>query len=175
VAQPPESQENVQPPQPPEFTPKFKLYPYQYIGIPIILLIPILALLGVFGEKVVEMEATSADLQVRVEYPIRTHYRLQHEMQVMVTNVSGEAMPSLTVRFDIDLMRAFSDITFTQEPDRIATDGYEVMLEAIAPGETRIVGVDVRAERYWAHDGVISVTGEGIDPVSIPLSVFIFP
>jgi hypothetical protein len=175
VAQSSQNQENVQPPQPPEFTPKFKLYPYQYIGMPIILLIPILALLGVFGEKVAETEAASGDLQVRVEYPLRTHYRLQHEIEVAITNLSEQVLPALTIQFDTNLMRAFTDITFAEEPERITGDGYEVRIEDVAPGETRLVSVDVRAERYWAHDGAISVSGEGVDPVSIPLSVFVFP
>jgi hypothetical protein len=35
---------------PGDFLPKIAFYPFQYIGIPILFLIPLLALFGVFGK-----------------------------------------------------------------------------------------------------------------------------
>jgi hypothetical protein len=72
-----EKEQVQQPPQPPEIEKNLAFYPEQWIGIPFLMLLPILALLGVFGEGYNEASASSDALAITVEYPTRNRYSLE--------------------------------------------------------------------------------------------------
>lgn len=164
-----------EPPKPPEFKPQFKLYPYQYIGIPFIFLIPILALLGVFGETMRETDAASADLALHIEYPERSRYRLRNSLEVAITNETDSAIGELRVRFEKPLIDAFADVAFSQEPEAITDEYYEVVLEDVQPNETRVVSLNLQADSYFTHEGEITASADGIEPISETITVFVFP
>lgn len=79
---------------------KFEIHIFQIIGIPIMILVPILALFGLFGESVDTMSTSNQQLEVSVEYPTRFRFRMIDEITVSLTNVAGQSLPSVLVSFD---------------------------------------------------------------------------
>jgi hypothetical protein len=58
--------------------------------------------------------------------------------------------------------------------DRIRTQAYEVDLDNVLPGETRIVLVEVEAAAYWRHEGFIEA--EASDRIiRVEVRSFVFP
>lgn len=166
-----EGQEPPRPPRAPEIVRKFKLYRHQWVGIPLMMSIPVLALLGVFGESWDTARAASAQLEIELRYPTRFRYKQLNEMDVYVTNTSAQRLDTVTVAFDTMYTSRFSTVTFL--PD--ASEAYAVELLAIEPGERRLIRVELQAERYWRHTGDVAAWAIGGDTARIPVSTIIFP
>lgn len=169
-------QRDVQkPPFAPEIQRKFRLYRFQYIGGAVIILIPVLALLGVFGETITRVQEASPELQVEVEYVTRYRYKMLDTLTVSVENLTGETVPALTIRFSRTYVEQFSTVAFSPPEARITGEAYIVELQSIEPGAIRVVQVALQAEKYGIHEGVVSASAEGIAPVSVPIRTIVFP
>jgi hypothetical protein len=164
------------PPQPPEFERKFQLYPYQYITMPLIFLIPILALLGLFGDADATQQADSQDISVQVEYPARTRYKVATILKLYITNHTDAPLSNLDVSFDRNYIDAFLELNFLPVVSAVTEDAYIVTLEeTIPPGETHAITVDLHAEKFGVFAGTIMVDGDTIEPVSVRLESLLFP
>lgn len=75
-----------QPPQPPEVEKKALFHREQLLGIPLLMLLSILALFGVFGESVAEVNQANETLAVRVGYPTRNRYTMDNALEIRVQN-----------------------------------------------------------------------------------------
>ena len=168
------TEQPAQPPQPPQVPRRFKQYLFQWIGVPIFVLVALLAVFGVFGETVATAEESSAALELEVEYPSRFRYRTDNLITVSVTNRTDQALDSISVRFDQSYVSNFANVTFQPSVETIADNTYVVALTDVAPGETRSVVVEVQAESYWRHEGTISASA-GEDSVSVSVATFVFP
>jgi hypothetical protein len=163
------------PPQPPEFERKFQLYPYQYILLPLIFLIPLLALFNVFGETHATHEAASSDVSVQVEYLSRSRHKLSAPIMVYITNQTDAALTDVTVQFDRDYIDAFLWLSFQPVVTAVTDDAYIVTIEEIPPGDTYGVTVDLKVEKIGSFAGMVTVEGDGLDPVSVRLESILFP
>jgi hypothetical protein len=166
-----EQSEVVQPPQPPSVPRRFRLYPYQWVGIPVLALIVLLALLGTFGDTRSEASARGPRVSVRVEYPSKFRYKQSQPLRVWVTNTSPTPLDTLEVSFDQEYIDRFSNVRFTPS----VSQAYRVPLTAVRPGETRLLSVDLQAERYGTHPGRISVTAGGPDTTAVLVSTLVLP
>jgi hypothetical protein len=164
-----------QPPQPPSVDRKLQLYPYQYIGIPLLILIPILALFGVFNETYSTATGSSADFELQVKYPVRGLYNMPHTIEVTIRNKSEQVVPSLSLSFDKNYMDAFKQIVFLPDDLTITDQGYTVNLTNVQSGEMRVVTVSVEPDRYWQHWGSVTVIADGAESAKVQLESFIFP
>jgi hypothetical protein len=43
------------------------------------------------------------------------------------------------------------------------------------PGESRVVGIEVRADEYGQREGWVSVTAADAEPVEVRFGTFVFP
>lgn len=158
------------PPQPPDVERKVALYRHQKIGMTLLALLPILAFAGAFGESRKTSQAAGGSLDVTVTYPTRLRYSLDERIEVRVMNVGGTVLNRVRVSFDPDYMDGFTSMTAVPG----FTRAYEIPLDSMAPGETRIVRVDVTARRYWKRSGIMSVSG-GTTPLRLNLTTLILP
>src|SRR5256714_11623976 len=99
-------------PQAPSIPPKLQLSRKQWIGFPILLAIPIVALFGFLGEKAAFAHAKSASLDVGVSYPKRFHYRQLQSLHLSVQNISTQPLDTITVSFDTAYIARFSSVRF---------------------------------------------------------------
>jgi hypothetical protein len=167
--------EPSKPPQPPKVDKKFQIHAYQWIGIPLMMLIPILALLGLFGETVDMVSSSSQLLDVSVEYPTRFRYKMIDEVTVSLANVSEQTLPSVLVRFDRQYIDGFSTVTFTPSIKATTESDYLVEVSNLQPGETRVITATIQAEKYGMHRGSISTGPEDGGELEVSIATFTFP
>jgi hypothetical protein len=164
-----------QPPQPPDFRRELHFYPYQLIGIPLLVLIPILALLGVLSHMEKTVNAANADFDVQLQYPTRCFYRMNNTIELTIRNTSSQAMPTITVSLDKSYMHAFDAIQFTPDSVMLTDTAYVVDLQDVGPGEARSISIDYEPSRYWQHQGNLMVSASEAEPIIVPLETFVFP
>lgn len=165
------SEKPPEPPPPPEIDRRLRLYPWQWIGLPILVLIPVLALFGVFGHTWAEVRDAGADVEMEIRYPSRFRYKELQAMYVSVRNRSDRVLDTVTVAFDTAYINRFSTVTFKPDISR----AYEVELTDLMPGDVRLIMVEIQGEAYWGHHGAISARHSDSDTAEVHVSTFIFP
>lgn len=149
-----------------------KFYRYQWVGLPLLLLMPVLALLGVFGETWDHVEDAGAELTLRVEYPTRYRYKQINTVQVFVQNTASSTLDTVVVAFDPAYIRRFSTLMFIPSPKQ----PFEIELLDVKPGETRLVWVELQGEQYGRHQGTIEAyRPASLDTARVVVNTLIFP
>ena len=157
------------PPPAPEVRRRIRLYPYQWVGLIVLASMPVLAVAGTFGESREAHHGRSAGLDVVVRYPGRMRYKQQHQIEIQLRNVATRAYDTVWVTVDSALLARFSDVRAIPP----FTRAFEVPVVHVAPGESRLVLLEVQAEQYGHHDGVITVAAG--DTVRSAVAVRVFP
>lgn len=139
------------------------------------LLIPILALLGVFGETVHMATASNSELEMHVKFPTRFRYKMIDSITVFLHNTSDQPLKTVNITFDRSYIQGFSTVTFTPSVKQITGAGYIVELSDLQPGETRFIFVSIQAEKYGNHQGVISAKPDSGDGIQTSINTFTFP
>jgi hypothetical protein len=143
----------------------------QAIGVPFLLLLPVLALFGVFDTVRAERVVWAGDLSVVVRWPSRIRETQSEQAEVELRN-AGEGTVSARVAFEGPWLDAFRDVRI----DPGAHEARTVALEDIAPGETRRVRVQLRAEKPGRHTGMVHVLREPGDRVAaVPVATLVLP
>lgn len=169
-----DSQQVPQLPPAQDFQRKLQFHRAQRIGIPLIMLIPILALLGLFGESYAEVRASGDALELRVEYPIRNRYWMATFIEISVRNTSISAIEMLTVNLDRVYVDSFSETDFTPNVDDTTDEFYQIEFSDVQPNETRRVKIQLRGRDYGRQMGSIRATSD-TDAVEVAVDTFIFP
>jgi hypothetical protein len=159
----------------PDIQPEFKLYPHQMIGIPILLLIPILAVLGLFGIRTEQIEAENDHLAVKVDYPTRFRYKQTNTIEIAITNRTQSNWDTVIVQFDRSYIDQFSEVAFTPQVSRIRDDFYEVNLTNIAANDTQYVHVAIQSQQAGKHEGRLIVEPSVGDSLELNLRTWAFP
>ncbi len=167
-------QQSPQPPQPPPFERRTQIPAIQMVGIPLLLLLPVLALVGVFGHATDSATTSNDVLALEVTYPTRTRHNLAAELVVEVGNLSAEPI-TVTLDLDRSYLDRFAEHVFLPEAQEVRPDVYRVEVSDIPPGEARIVRVGLRAEQYWRLAGQATASLDGSSPVSVPLRTWVYP
>lgn len=163
-----------EPPQPPEIARRVRLTSLQKIGIPLILLLPFLSLIGLtYSEGYVD--APGSPLSLRVEYPDRMRYGMFGRVIVEVINDSGEAAGPVTVQVDGSYLKQFEQIATAPAAETVTPAVFEFTIDEVPPGEGRKVVVEMKAEVPGRHTGLLAARGPGGDAVQAEIATFIFP
>ena len=162
-------------PQPPPFKRKITIAPLQLIGIPILALLPLLALLGVFGESLATVQASNEALALHVEYIARYRYKMDEEMTIDVTKLSSQSPATVTVTIERGYLDNFSDLSITPDVETVTEESYVVRLPEMESGETRVISVRLRGDQRWRHSGVVAASLDDSQPISITVSTIVFP
>jgi len=165
-----ESLRSIGPPTSPPTRRRIAFTGKQRIGIPLLALIPVLALLGVFGERSTAIAARSASLAVSVQYPVRFRYRQTEPLEIVVRNLSPRVIDTILVSVDTAYLTRFAGVRITPE----AKSAFVVPLTGFKPGEQRLVASELQGERYGRHSGRIIVSAPN-DSVIVKLRTLVFP
>jgi hypothetical protein len=157
-------------PRAPIGAPRWSLTRKQWVGLPMLTLIPVLALFGVFGDRTARITAATPSLGVTVSYPERLRYRQTERLEVAVTNRTSKMVDSVLVSLDSAYLSRFIDVRVIPAPSA----AYEVRLVRVAPGEARLVVVDVTGNRYWRHPASLAVA-MGEERATVHFSSLVFP
>ena len=164
-----------QPPQPPEVARKLQFHVLQVVGIPLMMLIPILAIFGFFGETVHEVKESSQNLEMHVKFPTRFRYKMIDSLNVSIRNTSNQPIPTVLVTFDRAYVENFSTVTFTPSVKHVTETAYIVELTDLQPGQAQIVSLSIQAEKYGDHEGVITAKSDGSEELQARVTTFTFP
>lgn len=160
-----------EPPEPPPMERRVDAGPVQWIGFPLLLVLPVLALFGVFGDRQGRATVRSAEIEMSVDWPARTRHERTNDIGVRVRNVSNRVIDTLTIAFDSAYLAGFADVSLTPE----AAQAWEVELAGMRPGEARHVVAGIDARRHGRHAGPVTATAGGPDTARLNIDTFIFP
>lgn len=167
----PTPEHEPQPPHAPDVSRHVHLHPWQWVGVPLLLLIPLLALLGVFGESRATVRAETAQIALELQYATRYRYKTINSLSLDVTNRTGAWLDTVTVEIDTAYVSRFSNVAAIPS----FTGAYTIELTAVEPQETRSVRVELQGEHYGRHRGELRATASGADTARLQMSTFIFP
>lgn len=156
----------------PDLPHRVRFHRYQWIGIPLMFLIPVLALFGVFGESEDQTTASGTTLEMHVEYPTRNRYKQITHIEVVVVNLSSQTLDTLVVEFDPAYISRFSSVNFIPTPEKSFVSEFPDVL----PGESRLVWVELKGEQYGVHEGIIRAYAVGMsDTVEVAVRTRVYP
>src|SRR5687768_1769398 len=98
------------PPEPPDIPPRVALQPSQWVLVPLMLCLPLLALLGSFSGR----DTTRADLgplAVQIRYPTKLRYNAFDHIMLHVHNRGTTPLDTVSVALDSSYVAGFSMIT----------------------------------------------------------------
>lgn len=159
-----------EPPAPPAHVRRLALTRKQWVGVPLLLAVPVLTLLGTFGESRAIARAASPTLALTVRYPSRFRYRQIQPLELTVENRSGQPMDSVRVSLDTAYITRFSSVRIDPAPQR----DFVVRLDGVRPGESRLVAAELWGERYGVHRGRV-VAATTTDSVAVDVRTVVFP
>lgn len=166
-----EQDTHATPPQPPDIDARVSLPPFHWVGLLVLFALPLLALVGVFGESKARVELQNDTLALDLSYYDRFRYKLLNPIEMEITNRSGQPLERLLIRFDPAYIDQFSTVVF--KPD--LKEVYTVELTDIQPGESRQVRVELQGERYGLHQGTITLEPSTGESLEVPIETLIYP
>lgn len=165
------------PPSAPAVAPRVRMHREELIGMVALALLPLLALLGLFGPGDGEARAAGDVLALEVTYPERVRRGMPATLEARVTNRSAATLPTVALDPGGAFADAFTSVQVTPPP----AGTYDVVLRDVRPGETRRVIVALTAHEAGRHEGTVVATpgdaaGEPAGaPVRVPIHSRVFP
>lgn len=166
---------DVGPPQPPAIDRRLQFARLQLVGMPLMMLVPLLAVFGLLGEARERTERAGDGVRVRVDYPGRARFEADTRLRLSVENVGSAALSDTRVEFERGLMDALSGIGFSPPVERIDRQAYVVGLGELAPGAERVVFLDFRPSERGRLGGRVTLRAAGAPLVEVPIEVLVFP
>ncbi len=164
------------PPEAPEIERKILLSPLQKWGLPLLALVPVLALTGLIEVSGSSRALQAGDLRVEVEYPRRAHSGVASALSVTVTNAGSAALEGVTVALDREYVSAFEEKTLEPSPDAISGEAFLFELGELPAGVSRSVTAELTPDRYGNLPGSITVEAEGLEnPLRVEFATLSFP
>lgn len=160
----------IGPPPPPEIRRTILLTPRQWIGLPILFLIALFGLLGVFGGHASIQHSAGTTFAVHAEYPDRIHYRDNATFRLTIENHSATVIDTMTISLDPSYMQAFASPKSIPEMHT----PYRITLTHVAPHDPQLVTIDVTGNGIGRHHGPLRVISR-TDTLTIPLTTTVFP
>ena len=142
----------------------------QIVGVPLLAAIPILSLFGVFGETLSDVHAESRSVVMNVRYPTRFRYRQVQPLDIVVRNTSQQPIDTIAVSLDTAYVSRFSGVRIAPE----SRTAFVVAVTDVRPGESRLIAVELAAERYGGHEGRIRAATR-VDTATVSVRTVVFP
>lgn len=161
---------DVAAPHAPTDTPSVRLTRKQKLGLPLLALVPLLALFGVFGDSQKTIVIASPSLGITINYPERMRYRQSERLDISVVNRGSHVLDTVLLSVDTSYLSRFIDVRGNSSP----TKDFSVPLLAMRPGEARLVTIELTGDRYWRHPATVSATS-GLERTTVAFSTFVFP
>lgn len=166
----------AEPPSPPQVPAHVSIGRVQAIGVPLLALLPAVALTGLLGEREEHAGSVSAGgVSLQVDYPAVLRFRTLHELRITVANQGDTPMPMTTLQIDHSYLRAFTRLQTTPKVDVVTPQHHEVTLGPLAPGEARRVVATLEADNYGRHAGRVRLTAQPGSDVAVDVSTLVLP
>lgn len=156
---------------PPKFKPRVRFWKHQLIGVVLLGMIPLLALLGIFGESTELKTFSIKEMQVAINSPTLLRHGQNNSIEIGMKNTSDREINKVDIYFSPDYIEAFSEVEFLPE----LSEPYQVTIAGISPGEEKKVLVQIRANDFGRQIGNLEFRSEGNEVRSITLDTMVYP
>jgi hypothetical protein len=149
----------------------------EWVGIPLLALLPVLSLASLLGpsEGHLDGEAPGA-LAVNLTHPSRLRHQGTGELVVAVTNTGNQPTQDLVVALDEAYLSRFQRAEATPAPSAIVDGRVRVSLPPLAPGERASVRVHLEADDWGLLPGWVELGGAGqAAPTRLAFSTLVLP
>ncbi len=157
--------------QSPKLPPHIKTWRFQLIGLPLLILIPLLAMMGIFGKELETITVKGGGLVSSIEYPTKMRYGQEVFMRLELKNTTGETIKNVSVNFDENYIKRFDGVEFTPNIE----ENYITETGDIPAGETRLIDVKLKAGEIGNQTGKFKFFSGEKKLFSTRLKTFIFP
>jgi hypothetical protein len=158
-------------PPPPPHARRVRLHRAQWIGIPLLTLVPVLALTGLMGDANATNSVNSDLLSLVVDYPALQRVGQNRDLVVEVRNRTAVALDSVVIRIESGFLDGFEEIT--SSPSFDGTHQYTI--ERLSGGERRTIRIELTAARPLRQSGRVTAVVEARDSAGVVLRTFVFP
>jgi hypothetical protein len=161
----------TRPPGAPDTRRRIRLYLHQWIGLPLLALVPALAMLGVLGTARQQAVVEGEHLQVRVDHPARLRVGQRADLRIEVRNRRGSAVDGIAVMVDHAYLEGFTEVRFTPGP--AGTE--HPALDSLAALDSGSVTVSIEADRPWLRQGQVRVAARETDTLTVEIRTLVLP
>lgn len=168
-------QRHPEPPQPPQVPRKAQLPGSQIAGLILLLILPTLAIAGVFGQSFDTAAASGSEVSLSASYPSRLRFRQDSHLQITVQNTGQQTLTTVAVQVERGYLDAFSKIAFRPAVTEATDSAYVVEVRDLAPGASQAIAVEFQGEKYGRHSGRIWVTIQERTAAEVTLASLVYP
>jgi hypothetical protein len=144
------------------------------VGQAVIVLIVVLALVGAVGHADGGAQARTESATISVEYPTRIRYKTVGALKLTI-EAADHAIEDVSVAVDSSYLDAFSDVSFLPTATAASRQRTVIPVGDIGAHQDRLIKGELRAERYWLHEGWIEVATAEEVVARLPLSTLVLP
>jgi hypothetical protein len=170
-----EAQQTQSPSKLPPYQRRIMLYPFQWVGLILLLLIPLVALAGVFDRREQTVETSSGDLRLEVTFLTHNRFKMPGDVSITVENQGTAPLDTITVTISRDYIDTFADINIAPQVNSIDAENYVVQLSDLQPGQAQVVEFEYLGEKYGAHSGTITAQAGNGPVLQVNIETFVFP
>ncbi len=177
----PETPSTDRPPTPPRLPRRVRLGPLEAFGLPVLILLPALALAGLLGPTDAPRSATAtlghAHLVLRVRHPSRLRCLRGGALQIEVANTGTQAVPALAVDIYETYLDGFSRADVQPAVAAESRSGrLRLTLPALQPGEHTRVQIRLDAEAWGRRSGWVGLAApDGAALARIDFTTLVLP
>lgn len=158
------------PPEAPQIKRGVEISWRQMLGLLLLAVLPLLALVGMFGEAWRTAHGAAGPLEVSVHYPSAFRYKMLNALDVQLTNRGAVTLDTVSIALDTSYVHGFSTITAVPP----FTGSFTLDVTDLRPGHSTLVRIEIQAERSWRHSGHL-IASTASDTVRVPISTVVFP
>lgn len=91
-----------------------------------------------------------------MQYPLTQRFKIRAPLRITLTNIGENDLPRVELSLLAQYVFAFSDVAMTPGPDRVTDGAFIFGFEGLEPGESRLLAMEMQAQRYWHSEGSVS-------------------
>ncbi|MBL0944055.1 MAG: hypothetical protein IBJ04_07000 [Hydrogenophaga sp.] len=154
------------PAPPPGFVRRVRLGRLEAIGLPVLALLPCLALSGLLGPTDISRSAQLAlipgTVALRVQHPSRLRHRGSGSLLIEVVNTGDQPLPALSLGISEGYLDRFSRADLLPATAADSRSGrLAVGLPALRAGERTRLHIRLEADGWGRHRGWVDLTSDG--------------
>lgn len=166
----------AEPPEPPQVPTKIRIGVVQALGVPLLALLPVVALTGLLGEREEHARSVSTGgVSLQVDYPAVQRFRTLRELSITVRNEGDTTLPMTTLQIDRSYLGAFTRVETTPSVEEVTPTHHEVPLGALPPGEARRVVATLEGDKYGRHVGRVRLVAQPGSDVAVDVATVVLP
>lgn len=146
----------------PPYPREVRLGALEWIGIPLLALLPLLALTGALGPSSARLATPlpEAGLRLDLTYPTRLRLKADGEMQLLVHNTGSTTQAGLTLSLDQRYLQAFGRVQSLPAPQQLSATALRIALPALPAGESALVRLMFEADSWGRQPGWLALDKE---------------